>query len=152
MATDQRRELTLTTGEGTLDRVLDEIGEMLSAGQVEEDARLRFEISVAEIGANIIEHAGDGSPVQLNLVLEVTPDRLEARFTDNGSPARVDLRAVQMPDVFADRGRGLAIALEALDELEYRRRGGENVWRLACYREREAGQPEDDDEVSGPGR
>ncbi|AVZ40369.1 MULTISPECIES: ATP-binding protein [unclassified Dietzia] len=152
MAADQRRELTLTTGEGTLDRILDLIGETLSAGEVEEEVRLRFEISVAEIGANIIEHAADGGPVHLDLVLEVTPDRLEARFTDDGSPARVDLRAVQMPDVFAARGRGLAIAVEALDELEYRRRGGENVWRLACHREREAGQSEDDDEVSGPGR
>lgn len=152
MATDDRRELTLTTGEGTLDRVLDLVGEMLPAGGVEEEARLRFELAVAEIGANIIEHAGAGDPVTLTLVLEVAPDRLEARFTDDGNPARVDLRAVQMPDVFAERGRGLAIALEALDELEYRRRGGENVWRLACYRDRSEEQPDDDDEVSGPVR
>lgn len=152
MATDDRRELTLTTSEGSLDRVLDLIVEMLSAGGVEEEARMRFELAVAEIGANIIEHAGDGDPVTLTLALELSPDRLEARFTDDGSPARVDLRAVQMPDVFAERGRGLAIALEALDELEYRRRGGENVWRLACYRDRPGEQPDDDDEVSDPVR
>lgn len=151
MATDDRWELTLTTDEGTLDPVLDLVGEMFSAGRVEEEVRLRFEVAVAEIGANIIEHAGDGAPVTLNLVLDLAPDRLEARFTDDGSPARVDLRAVQMPDVFAERGRGLAIALEALDELEYRRRGGDNVWRLACYRDR-GGEQSDDDEVSGPGR
>ncbi|MFN3339755.1 MAG: ATP-binding protein, partial [Dietzia sp.] len=136
MATDDRWELTLTTGEGTLDRILDLVGEMFEAGRVEEEARLRFEVAVAEIGANIIEHAGDGAPVTLNLVLELAPDRLEARFTDDGSPPRVDLRAVQMPDVFAERGRGLAIALEALDELDHRRRGGDNVWRLTCYRDR----------------
>ncbi|MFN3601972.1 MAG: ATP-binding protein [Dietzia sp.] len=152
MVTDNRWELTLTTGGGALDRVLDLVGEMFEAGRVEEEARLRFEVAVAEIGANIIEHAGDGGPVSLTLVLELAPDRLEARLTDDGGPAKVDLPAVQMPDVFAERGRGLAIALQVLDELEYRRRDGSNQWRLACYRGRGEDQPDDDDEVSDPGR
>ena len=139
MAADGRWLLTSSTDEVTLDRILDLVGEMTTSGEVEEDARMQFEVAVAEIGANIIEHAGRGGTVSLTLELELTPDRLEARFSDDGSPARVDLRTVEMPDVMADRGRGLAIALAALDELEYRRCGGSNQWRLVCYRGDAAG-------------
>lgn len=139
MAADGRWSLTSAADEGTLDRILDLVGEMTSSDEVDQDARMQFEVAVAEIGANIIEHAGRGGTVSLTLELELTPDRLEARFSDDGSPARVDLRTVEMPDVMADRGRGLAIALAALDELEYRRRGGSNQWRLVCYRGDAAG-------------
>ena len=134
MPADGRWSLTASTDEGTLDRILDLVGEMTSSEEVEEDAKMQFEVAVAEIGANIIEHAGRAGAVSLTLELTLTPQRLEARFTDDGCPARVDLRSVEMPDVMADRGRGLAIALAALDELEYRRRGGSNQWRLVCYR------------------
>jgi serine/threonine-protein kinase RsbW len=139
MAADGRWSLTSAADEGTLDRILDLVGEMTSSDEVDQDARMQFEVAVAEIGANIIEHAGRAGTVSLTLELELTPDRLEARFSDDGSPARVDLRTVEMPDVMADRGRGLAIALAALDELEYRRRGGSNQWRLVCYRGDAAG-------------
>lgn len=133
--TDLTWELTATTpDEGALDRILDLVGEMVAADDVDEEARMQFEVAVAEIAANILEHAGGGDPVTFTLELGLSPDRLEARFTDDGTPARVDLRAVEMPDVFAERGRGLAIALAALDELEYRRRQGNNMWRLVCYR------------------
>ena len=108
MAADGRWSLTSSsTDEGTLDRILDLVGEMTTSGEVEEDARMQFEVAVAEIGANIIEHAGRAGTVSLTLELELTPDRLEARFSDDGHPARVDLRTVEMPDVMADRGRGL---------------------------------------------
>lgn len=134
MTTDTRWELTATTSEGILDRILDLVGEMFAAGEVDDEARMQFEVAVAEIAANIIEHAGGGGPVTLSLTLQLFPDRLEACLTDDGNPARVDLRSVEMPDVFAERGRGLAIALAALDELEYRRGDGSNEWRLVCYR------------------
>lgn len=134
MAADRRWELTATTDEGTLDRIQDLLGEMTSSDNVDDEARMQFEVAVVEIAANIIEHAGGGEAVDLSLELRLAPDRLEACFTDDGTPARVNLRAVEMPDALADRGRGLAIALAALDELEYRRRDGSNVWRLVCYR------------------
>lgn len=134
MAADGRWTLTASTHEGTLDRILDLVGEMTSSEEVDDDAQMQFELAVAEIGANIIEHAGRAGKVSLTLELQLTPDRLEARFSDDGSPARVNLRTVEMPDVMADRGRGLAIALGTLDELEYRRRDGSNQWRLVCYR------------------
>ncbi|MCZ4655181.1 ATP-binding protein [Dietzia kunjamensis] len=166
-STDRRWELTAVTDEGTLDRILDLVGEMSAAEEVDEDARMQFEVAVAEIAANIIEHAGNGEQVTLSLELLLSPDRLEARFTDNGTPARVDLRSVEMPDALAERGRGLAIALSALDELAYRRRLGSNMWHLVCYRggggadnnsadndsaDNNSADNNDDDEVSDPDR
>lgn len=100
-----------------------------------EDAdRFPFEIAVAEIAANIIEHAALGQAVSMSLQLRALPERLEAEFTDEGRPARVDLEAVELPDALAERGRGLAIAMAALDELSYRRRGGVNRWILVRER------------------
>lgn len=137
MATDvpaRSWELTATTSEGTLDRILDLVSQMFAAEHIDESDRTQFEIAVAEIGANVIEHAGRGDPVSLTLRLHLFPDRLEAEFVDDGAPARVDLRSVELPDALAERGRGLAIALAALDELRYRRKAGTNRWVLVCYR------------------
>ena len=135
-----RWELSATTSEGTLDRIMDLVAEMFAAEELDDSDRMQFEIAVAEIGANIIEHAGRGDAVSVALTLELHPDRLEAVFVDDGAPARVDLRSVELPDALAERGRGLAIALAALDELRYRRQGGINRWTLVCYRSEGSGQ------------
>lgn len=129
-----RWELSATTSEGTLDRIMDLVGEMFAVEEIDDSDRMQFEIAVAEIGANIIEHAGRGRPISLTLQLTLFPDRLEAVFLDDGAPARVDLRSVELPDALAERGRGLAIALAALDELRYHRRSDTNRWTLVCYR------------------
>jgi len=135
-----RWELSATTSEGTLDRIMDLVAEMFAAEELDDTDRIQFEIAVAEIAANIIEHAAGGRSVSITLHLELFPDRLEAVFIDDGAPARVDLRSVELPDVLAERGRGLAIALAALDELRYRRHAGINRWTLVCYRSDGSGQ------------
>lgn len=53
-----RWELSATTSEGTLDRIMNLVAEMFAAEELDESDRMQFEIAVAEIGANIIEHAG----------------------------------------------------------------------------------------------
>ncbi|BDB61436.1 MAG: ATP-binding protein [Rhodococcus sp. (in: high G+C Gram-positive bacteria)] len=135
-----RWELSAPTSEGTLDRIMDLVAEMFAAEELDESDRVQFEIAVAEIAANIIEHAGRGRAVSVTLTLELHPDRLEAVFVDDGAPARVDLRSVELPDALAERGRGLAIALAALDELRYRRQVGTNRWLLICHRSDASGQ------------
>lgn len=137
MATDDGAgawTLTTVTGADTLTQVHALVEEMMSAGRVEDTDRFPFEIAVAEIAANIIEHAALGQAVSMSLQLRALPERLEAEFTDEGRPARVDLEAVELPDALAERGRGLAIAMAALDELSYRRRGGVNRWILVRER------------------
>ena len=64
----------------------------------------------------------------------LTPEQIEVTFTDDGTAALVDLKSVALPGELADRGRGLAIAKELLDELSYRRDGIRNQWKLARRR------------------
>ena len=89
-----------------------------------------FELAVVEIGANIIEHSHASGAVTLRLELEVFEDRIVASYSDDGNPARVDLDSVSLPEGLAERGRGLAIAINVLDELRYRRADGKNHWQL----------------------
>ncbi|WP_439693853.1 ATP-binding protein [Curtobacterium sp. SP.BCo] len=122
----------------SLDEVQDRFGVWWDGLGID-DLRLRFglETAVAEIAANIVEHtrrtdreAGRRYTVEL----DARDDELVAVLTDNGRPADVDLAAVTMADVDEESGRGLALAIAALDRLEHRHEGGHNVWTLACTR------------------
>lgn len=102
---------------------------------------MRFEMAVIEVIGNIVEHAvaadpPDVTPRRFQLILDSTPAGLEARFCDDGQPAEVDLEAVTMPDPLegGEGGRGLALAMAAVDEVSYHRTGGINCWRLVCAR------------------
>lgn len=113
---------------------------------VDSQVRIRFEMAVVEIFANIVEHAfrsdlalpEDGTR-RLELSLLATDDEVTAEFSDNGQPAELDLSTATLPDEEADSGRGLAMALAALDDLRYRRVGGRNRWSLVCRRDGRAG-------------
>ena len=122
----------------SLDEVQDRFGAWWDTLGID-DLRLRFglETALAEIAANIVEHtrrtdqeAGRRDTVQL----DATDRELVAVLTDNGLPADVDLASVTMADVDQEGGRGLALAIAALDRLEHRHEGGHNVWTLACTR------------------
>ena len=87
-----------------------------------DDVRLRFglETAVAEIAANIVEHTrrtDQEAGRRYTVELDATDDEL-----------------VTMADVDQESGRGLALAIAALDRLEHRHEGGHNVWTLACAR------------------
>jgi len=99
--------------------------------------RFAFETAIVEIAANIVEHtqrvegqSGRG----YSLELAATDAEVTAIFTDNGKPADIDLSTVTMADIDEESGRGLALAIAALDSLDYRRVGGRNVWTLVCKR------------------
>ncbi|GAC54080.1 ATP-binding protein [Gordonia amicalis] len=132
--TGGRRVLDEVTSDETLEHIHELLADLLRACPIDDMDAMQFELALAEIGANIIEHARDGSRVSLRLELEVAADRIEGRYSDDGHPARVDLDAVSLPDDVAERGRGLAIAIQILDELSYRRADGHNHWRLVRNR------------------
>jgi len=97
--------------------------------------RMRLETAVVEIFVNIVEHAyradSEGQDARrLELVLTVGEAGAEATFLDNGEPAEIDLSEVTMPDADSESGRGLAMALAALDDLGYERVDGRNRWHL----------------------
>ncbi|MFC3965392.1 ATP-binding protein [Nocardia jiangsuensis] len=119
--------LRTSTGPGTLAAVHDTLEQVWAAHPVPETVRLHLDLATGEIAANIVEHGGSAT---LRFEVSVRPDRVEASFTDDGPPAEVDLTAVTMPDPLADRGRGLALASQVLDELTYRREGPRNHWTL----------------------
>ena len=98
------------------------------------DWRMPFEIAVAEVGANIVEHAhaGDTRPGSMALELLAFADRVEALFTDDGQALRGELerRELPPPEALAESGYGLALAEMVLDELSYARTDDLNHWRL----------------------
>ncbi|PCN49568.1 hypothetical protein Csp2054_01055 [Curtobacterium sp. 'Ferrero'] len=121
---------------------LDEVQDRFAAwweGVGEDDVALRFklETALAEIAANIVEHTrrtDQEAGRRYTVRLDATDHELTAVLTDNGRPADVDLAAVTMADVDEESGRGLALAIAALDRLEHRHEHGHNVWTLVCNR------------------
>lgn len=125
----------------SVDLVHDVIAQLWTHEPAPGDAdRMRFEMAVIEILANIVEHAARVDPPDVNprqFDLEVTCDDevIEARFGDDGKPAEIDLERVAMPGVESEDGRGLAMASASVDELTYERIGPVNHWRLVCRRQ-----------------
>jgi serine/threonine-protein kinase RsbW len=99
--------------------------------------RFALETAVAEIAANIVEHTARNDQQEgrrYTVQLEATDRAFTAVLRDNGLPVDIDLSAVTMAGVEAESGRGLALALAALDRLEHRHEHGHNVWTLVCER------------------
>ena len=103
---------------------------------LEQRWRDEFSLAVAEVAANIIQHAHAPDPplVEFTLLLEHAPDHLQARFVDRGIVATPPETPV-MPSVsvsyteLGERGRGLALVQITTNHFEYQRTPpGENVW------------------------
>jgi serine/threonine-protein kinase RsbW len=103
--------------------------------------RDEFSLAVAEVAANIIQHAHAPDPplVEFTLLLEHAPDHLTARFVDGGIVATPPDKPV-MPSVavsyeeLGERGRGLALVQLVADRFHYQRTSsGENVWVVAKH-------------------
>ena len=98
--------------------------------------RDEFSLAVAEVAANIIQHAHARDPplLEFTLWLEQVPDHLRARFVDGGIVATPP-EAPVMPSVavsyeeLGERGRGLALVQMTTDRFEYQRTPSEeNIW------------------------
>jgi serine/threonine-protein kinase RsbW len=133
-----RLELSAPASPEIIELVHSMIAHLWLAHEVTESQQLRFEMAVIEILGNVVEHALGGAAGldgrRFDIVLDVGPDDLVARLSDNGVPVELDLSGVTMPDELAEHGRGLALATAALDTLAYRRVAGRNVWDLAVLR------------------
>ncbi|WP_308798693.1 ATP-binding protein [Agromyces silvae] len=126
-------ELIRVTGsadETFLDDVHRALAELWQLAPANDEDRMLFELAVVEVATNIVQHgASDLGPVEARLDLEATDDDLIAVFRDSANPPILDLSRVAMPDTDAEAGRGLALALAALDELSHLTDEG-NTWRL----------------------
>lgn len=106
--------------------------------------RIRFETALVEIVGNVVEHAyaldsvsGHEVGRALQVTLALGAATIEAEVSDNGLPVEIDLGQVTMPEEDAESGRGLALALAAVDDMRYERSGGRNRWLLVCRRGQE---------------
>lgn len=135
-----RFEVEMSAHEGAIDHAQDLVEKLFGEHpDLSGRDRFRFETAVVEVLANIVKHAFSSDEVvgarRLRLTLLATPTELTALLADNGEPAGIDLSAVTMPGDEAESGRGLALALAAVDDLQYRHVEGRNYWDLRCYRE-----------------
>ncbi len=122
------------TGPDTLDSLQRCLDEFFAAhSQVPDEVRLHLGIAVAEIAANIIEHAGAGRSVRMRMGIGLFSEEVRISFTDDGVPARINLESAALPDEMSERGRGLALARAVLQELSYHR-NAVNHWMLVSRR------------------
>lgn len=97
--------------------------------EVSDEDRMLFALAVSEVATNVVEHAEGPKHATVTVRLEVDAAMLTAVMTDDADPALIRLDRVAMPGEDAESGRGLALALAALDDLEHDPGDG-NVWRL----------------------
>ena len=125
--------------EAVIDHVQDRLAAFLDRDPTVKDThRARFELALVEIVGNIVEHAfaadADNDGRRLSVDLRLAADRIAATLADNGVPHELDLGSVTMPGEDAVSGRGLALAVAAVDDLTYERVDGRNHWGLLCRR------------------
>ena len=131
MAADGRASVALdgAAGPDLLDRVLDAVTELwASVPGVPEDDRMLFSLAVSEILTNIAQHGKHDGRARVRLV--ISADALRAEIRDDSPPVSIDWTAISMPDADAESGRGLALAVAALDELQVRAEASGNLWVL----------------------
>ncbi len=83
--TGAHASLTTVTGPSTIDEI-HALFAGLSPGAVESTALAQFELAVVEIAANIVEHAGRGEPVTLDLELTLLPRPPKRSSTTTDAP------------------------------------------------------------------
>jgi serine/threonine-protein kinase RsbW len=91
----------------------------------EEVWRMLFELAVAEVAANVIEHA---RPEVMSMRLGLDAGSVVAEFSYIG-PGWTS-SAAAYPDPMAERGRGLFLTKTAIDDVQYERIGSTVRWRL----------------------
>lgn len=97
-----------------------------------ETVAYNVELAVHETCTNVVEHAYADIPgrIRLSMSVEKDPRRLAVDIYDTGrafNPA--DVRPVDF-DVVQERGYGLFLAKQLLDDVQYFPRTGGNHWRL----------------------
>lgn len=103
-------------------------------GDVDEMDRIMFETALIELASNIIQHSTSSTAIVCRLDLVADDDVLRAVLTDSADPPDIEEGPRQMPDEFAESGRGLAFIQALVDEFEHRRAEGCNVWTITKRR------------------
>lgn len=130
MGVDAARRIHAPADLALVDAVHDALEELWrEVPDVSDDDRLLFGLAVSEVVTNVVEHAPGDAPPTVVVELSVDHHRLLAVLSDDAEPALIRLDEVHMPAEDAESGRGLALALAALDELRHETGEG-NTWVL----------------------
>ena len=92
--------------------------------------RLAFGTALVELAGNVVEHADDGCGVTCTIRVTAADDALAALLQDTGRATDVELTPRAMPDVLAERGRGIPLIQRLVDDIAYERDGALNSWRI----------------------
>ncbi len=129
-ASETAHVVECTAASDHLDAVHETLGRFWSGLPTPPDERWRllFEVAVSEIAANIVEHA---RPPVMVFRLTAHEGRVTADFQDSGTGWSGRPGPAEVLDELAERGRGLTLARQAVDEVQYTRIGTVNHWRLS---------------------
>lgn len=98
---------------------------------LEEMDCMMFETALIELTSNVIQHGSSTTTIICELEIATDESSLNAVLTDTADPARVDLKPQEMPDEFAESGRGLAFIQALVNEFSYHRADdGRNIWAI----------------------
>jgi serine/threonine-protein kinase RsbW len=105
-----------------------------SQDDVDEIDRMMFETALVELVSNVIQHSTSITTIICALTLSSDETVLKADLEDTASPPRIDLSVREMPDEFAESGRGLAFIQALVDDFDYHRVADRNCWTIAKQR------------------
>ena len=131
MPTHDIRVLDVLTGPDTLEHMAQTLDALFQAHpEVPHQVRTHIGIAVSEIAANIIEHAAPHRTVRLVMEALLFATAIQVNFIDDGDPITIDPDTPSMPDLMAERGRGLALARSVLRSLTCHHTHLGNRWTL----------------------
>jgi len=88
-----------------------------------------FETAIIEIANNVVEYGRPEGEVRWKFTIRVREDEIEAELDDTGQTFTPE-QGKGMPGEEAEGGRGLPIAEALLDQIEFKRMGDTNHWRM----------------------
>lgn len=88
-----------------------------------------FETAIIEIANNVVEYGRPSGKVRWKFVIRVLEHQIEAELDDTGQTF-TPTQGREMPGEDAEGGRGLPLAEALLDQIEFKRMGDTNHWRM----------------------
>jgi serine/threonine-protein kinase RsbW len=121
-------------GPSSLEEVHAALTQLLERAGVDDLDQMLLDTALAEIAGNVLQH-GTGATA-ISFTGAVSAERVVIELVDDGERVDVDLDELRgaLDDPLAESGRGLAMALAAVDELRYERTSVGNRWELIRYR------------------
>lgn len=101
---------------------------------VDEMDRMMFETALIELVSNVIQHGASPTTTLCELALTADDADLTAVLVDSAPQPHIDFSPREMPDEFAESGRGLAFIQALVDDFDYRRKDDRNIWAINKHR------------------